>query len=95
MGRESGVRRRQATAVVAPSTCSSALATASSDCVRVCGLQTDEQQLQCGQFERNNGQDNTNFSTVVYQHEVNWSQSKEPEGDIPEKETERNSERGR
>lgn len=51
--------------------------------------------MQCGQFERNNGQDNTNFSTVVYQHEVNWSQSKEPEGDMPEKETERNSERGR
>lgn len=33
--RQSGVRRRQATAVVAPSTCSSAIATASSDCVCV------------------------------------------------------------
>lgn len=49
--------------------------------------------MQCGQFERNNGQDNTNFSTVVYQHEVKWSQSKEPEGDIQQKEAHRERER--
>lgn len=49
--------------------------------------------MQCGQFERNNGQDNTNFSTVVYQHEVKWSQSKEPEGDIQQKEAHTERER--